>query len=154
MGSKKPVMSHDPLEALGDVDSAPAAPDTENAGGITDDASPSTVDAAGEASTVTAGGPLVLPSSLTIADVGEIYPVLTERLTQGGDIGVDGSAVEAIDGEDAGALDAGRRHRDRGIALDPEEGVAGLLVGPNAARAHVYAGNGSGSSQAPASAGR
>ena len=82
MSSKKPVMSHDPL-AVPDGDSSepssdePASP-----------AEPVAVD----------GGVLVLASSLTIADVGELQPQMATYLDRVDALQLDGAGVETIDG--------------------------------------------------------
>ncbi len=86
MGNK-PVMSHDPLaelgeDILGDVSQVPA----EAKAGDTGPGS------AVETQVVT------LPEVLTIAEVAECYERLLERLQQGGEIVIDGSPVEQIDG--------------------------------------------------------
>jgi anti-anti-sigma regulatory factor len=95
MSTKKPVMSHDPLadldgdsgnDAMARHGTAPAAVAGPEPGA--DDA------------TVTGneGNVLLLPSALTIAEVGELYPTMSERLQQGGELTIDCSEVEAIDG--------------------------------------------------------
>lgn len=86
MGSK-PVMSHDPLAALGeeivgDVSEVPAEARERDVG-----ATP-----AADAAVV------VLPEVLTIAEVAGCYERMVERLEQGGEIRIDGASVEQIDG--------------------------------------------------------
>jgi anti-anti-sigma regulatory factor len=91
MSTKKPVMSHDPLAGLdGDAGNEVMARHAEaaQAQAAVDDAS-----VAGAEDRV-----LVLPSSLTIAEVGELFPTLSERLRQGGELTIDCSEIDAIDG--------------------------------------------------------
>lgn len=88
MSSKKPVMSHDPLddiaeEALGDV---AAVPDEMAEGKMTD--------AAGDG----ARGRLVLPESLTIGEVGNYHEVLVRHLDRQSEVHIDGQALEVVDG--------------------------------------------------------
>jgi len=90
MSTKKPVMSHDPLAGLDSEDGVQAGATGETAAAAT-----VADDAVGSA---TAGAVFILPSSLTIAEVGELYPALAERMQQGGDFVIDCSGVDAVDG--------------------------------------------------------
>ena len=87
MSKKQPVMSHDPLADLGASGPSPdvgAARSDESAGdGRHQDP--------GEVL-------LVLPTSLTIAEVGEVHTTLMNHLANTATVRVDGSGVEIIDG--------------------------------------------------------
>jgi anti-anti-sigma regulatory factor len=43
-------------------------------------------------------GVLSLPDCLTIVEVGDFHPQLAARLVEGGEVSIDGAAVETIDG--------------------------------------------------------
>ena len=92
MSKKKPVISNDPLTGL-DGDGIGVGET-----GATGEAAAAATMAGDAAEAETAGGVFVLPSSLTIAEVGELYPTLAERLQQAGDLEIDCSAVDAVDG--------------------------------------------------------
>lgn len=84
--SNKKVMSHDPLAGMeeGVVGDIPALPDDH----------PASITKHKGAT----GGVLVLPESLTIAEVGDFHVELSQRLVSGGSVTIDGEAVETIDG--------------------------------------------------------
>lgn len=89
MSKKKPVMSHDPLEGMGsDADPGGGAQDPACPSGVKD-LPPEKFDAADE--------PIRLPSTLTIADVGELHAVFVERVLAVSPFTVDGSEVDSID---------------------------------------------------------
>ncbi len=88
MSSKKPLMSHDPLDTvddvvLGDVAAVPA----EMTAGREPDAAGSGVD-----------DRLVLPESLTIGEVGDYHEVLVRHLDGEAAVRIDGQALEVVDG--------------------------------------------------------
>lgn len=89
MSSKQPVMSHDPLADL--QDEAPGevvqVPEGASAAAKADEQQAPAVD-----------GPLVLESSLTIADVGDYQASLMAYLEIGDKVVIDGSGVDTVDG--------------------------------------------------------
>lgn len=90
MSKKQPVMSHDPLAELGSDTQTPVS-----AGQSPEPTAEQTVEVAGEASGEVL---LALPSSLTIAEVGEMHTVLMNHLGNAAAVELDGSNVEIIDG--------------------------------------------------------
>lgn len=86
MSKKKPVMSHDPLSGL--VDDVP-----ELFKKSPDDHSGLRVACADRALAT-----IVLPESMTIADVGELQSLMVAVLESESDVSVDGSGVELVDG--------------------------------------------------------
>ena len=95
MSKKKPVMSHDPLAGLAEgANESPAAEANDSAQTATADETT----AAESTDGMQVPAVVVLPSSLTIAEIGELYPVLSERLQQGGDLSIDCSDVDVVDG--------------------------------------------------------
>jgi len=94
MSRKPPVMSHDPLA------------DLEGSASPVDGQEPEVAQEPGEApvqpdvATVDGGGdePLCLPSSLTVADVGEWHAQVVAQLQSAGALTIDGTDVEMIDG--------------------------------------------------------
>jgi anti-anti-sigma regulatory factor len=88
MSSKKPLMSHDPLdditdETLGDVAAVPEE--------VTE---AKEADAAGDG----VNDRLVLPENLTIGEVGDYHEVLLRHLDRESAIRIDGQALQVIDG--------------------------------------------------------
>ena len=79
MSKQKPVMSHDPLAG---VDEAEAAPQ----------------ETVAEPESAAEAGPFVLDSNLTIAEVGEVHPLMLAQLQGGEPVVMDASHIEAIDG--------------------------------------------------------
>lgn len=94
MSKQKIVMSHDPLADLDEGDAgAPVSvrsPDQKEALDASADEAPG--------SALENSLSLELPSSLTIADVGEIYALLRDALQQDAEVTLDGSSVDVIDG--------------------------------------------------------
>lgn len=83
MSKKQPVMSHDPLAAFPATDEpVDAAPPAESSVPARD----------GDAAAIT------LPVSMTIADVGELHESLSNKLSEGQKLCLDGSEVEIADG--------------------------------------------------------
>lgn len=136
MSRKKPVMSHDPLAAVaGDADSErKAAPTTAAASRrkraparnktAAKKAVDAQIDASDQAAEATdspqpgAGNTVVLPSSITIMDVGELRAPLLANLERTGDLVLDGSEVEAIEGAGVQMLAAFFKSAgEKGIAL-------------------------------------
>jgi anti-anti-sigma regulatory factor len=95
MSTKKPAMSHDPL-----ADLAAGVGDMSDPGGSTpaETAADTGPDLAAGVGAEKGAGVVSLPSSLTIVEVGELYPMLAERLGQGASLSIDCSAVDAVDG--------------------------------------------------------
>lgn len=89
MSKKKPVMSHDPLAGL--VEETGVEADA----GLNAETATAADAGTGEGKP---GSVLKLPSSLTIAELGELHPVLAERLQQGNDLSIDCSQIELVDG--------------------------------------------------------
>lgn len=94
MSKKQPVMSHDPLAGLSGDAQASATDNPSPGKGVE-----SSTKQAGEAGRIAGGEALlVLPASLTIAEVGEMHAVLMNQLGNAAAVKFDGSSVEIIDG--------------------------------------------------------
>ncbi|HOP15955.1 MAG TPA: STAS domain-containing protein [Gammaproteobacteria bacterium] len=94
MSKKQPVMSHDPLAGLSGDSQASATDGPSPDEGV----EPSTTQARGVSCVAGGEALLVLPASLTIAEVGEMHTVLMNHLGNAAAVKFDGSSVEIIDG--------------------------------------------------------
>ncbi len=98
MSKKQPVMSHDPLADL------PASD-------VQDDVAP--------ASSQDDRGLVVLPATITIADLGGLHAAFAAKLAQGGPLQLDGGEVETIDGAGVQLLAAlFKAGREKGFAIE------------------------------------
>ena len=95
MSKKKPVMSHDPLAAVADVDDAPLAGEAQ-ASSTADDAGSSTN---GDAEPTTGDGPrtIRLPSALTISEVAELHAQMLKHVLAAEPFAIDASDVDTVD---------------------------------------------------------
>ena len=105
MKKKQPVMSHDPLADIAD-------------NSATEQSAESVSEPEGQAATKKPGGPLLLPSSLTIADVASVHTELLDRMVLAAPFQLDASDVENIDGAGLQLLAAAHKTAaERGIAM-------------------------------------
>ena len=105
MRKKQPVMSHDPLNDIAD-------------NSVIEQPAEGAPEPAAQSAAKKPDGPLLLPSSLTIADVAPVHTELLDRMVSAEPFQLDASDVESVDGAGLQLLAvAHKAAAERGVSM-------------------------------------